>query len=148
MDYDYRPFLYSEAYVLSTDEKDPRLVALLHDDCVNKTSKMITHKVSKFNLVDKPIVVPDNLVRQAIEYYYINQYIYFINKVFNIPEILETVADGYVQQIIDDFNQEHANDKLDIWITRYDNTKGLRRHAQVKIKEKQINVPISFSNRY
>lgn len=148
MNFDYRPFLYSEGFVLSTDERDPRLISLLHDDSVKYTSNMITHKTSKFKLTDKPIVVPDYLVRQAIEYYYINQYIYFINKVFNIPEILETVADGYVQQILDDFNQEHANDKLDIWITRYDGTKGLRQHSQLKIKEKQINVPISFSNRY
>lgn len=148
MNYTYKPFLYADAFVASNFEQDPRLLWLLKDENVRKTSERITHKVAKFNLYEKPIVVPHELVRQAIEYYYINKYIWGPNDVFDIPQILETVADGYTQQIVDDFNQEHANDNLDIWVTRYDGTQGLRRHARIKLKEKQVNVPISFSNRY
>lgn len=148
MNYDYKPFLFSDAFVASNFEQDARLLWLLKDENVQKTSERITHKVAKFKLYDKPIVVPNDLVRQAIEYYYINKYIWSFNDVFDTPQILETVADGYAQQIVDDFNQEHSNDNLDIWVTRYDSTQGLRRHAQIKLKEKQVNVPISFSNRY
>ena len=148
MDYDYKPFLFADAYVLSNYERDPQMIGLLSNENVRKVSNMITEKIKKYNIVSQNIVVPDCQIRQAIEYYYIHQDIYSINYVFSPPAFLETVADGYVQQILDDFYQQTSNDKLDIWITRYDGTKGLRNHSTFKLKEKQNVVPISFSNRY
>jgi len=148
MDYDYRPFLFADKYALSTYTKDPVLIRLLQDDKVSFTSKLITDGVEKFKLYEKSVKVPIDLVRQAIEYYYVNDYLYAPNLITSDDEILQTVADSYVQQIIDDYNQQHANDNLNIWITRYDGTQGLRPHSQFKIKEKGISIPISFSNRY
>lgn len=148
MNNDYRPFLFADAFVLSSYTKDPTLIRLLQDDKVAFTSKLITQGVERFKLYEKSVKVPINLVRQAIEYYYVNDYIYSPNLILSDDEILQTVADSYVQQIVDDYTQQHANDKLDIWVTRYDGSHGLRQHAQIKLKEKAVSVPISFSNRY
>lgn len=148
MDYDYRPFLFADKYALSTYTRDPTLIRLLQEDKVLFTSKLITDGVAKFKLYEKNVRVPIDLVRQAIEYFYVNDYLYAPNLVTSDDEILQSVADSYVQQIVDDYNQQHANDNLNIWVTRYDGTQGLRQHSQFKIKEKGVTVPISFSNRY
>ena len=148
MDYDYRPFLFADKYALSTYTRDPTLIRLLQEDKVLFTSKLITDGVAKFKLYEKNVRVPTELVRQAIEYFYVNDYLYAPNLVTSDDEILQSVADSYVQQIVDDYNQQHANDNLNIWVTRYDGSQGLRQHSQLKIKEKGVTVPISFSNRY
>lgn len=148
MNNDYRPFLFADAYVLSSYTRDPTLVRLMQDDKVAFTSNLITKGVARYQLYEKNVKVPMELVRRAIEYYYVNNYLYAPNLVLSDDEILQTVADSYTQQIVDDFNQQHQNDKLDIWVTRYDGSHGLRQHSQIKLKEKAVSVPISFSNRY
>jgi hypothetical protein len=145
---DNKLFSFADAFVLSNYERDPVLIRLLQPDKVRECSNLITTKVGKFNIYNKPVIVPDDQVRQAIEYFYINQYIPSLNYVFSYEYILESVSDSYVQQILDDFNQTHANDDLDIWVTRYDGTRGLKSHSQVKIKEKTLVTPVSISNRY
>lgn len=141
-------FTFSDAFVLSNYEHDPILIRLLQPDKVRECSNLITSKVGKFKIYDKPVVVPEDQVRQAIEYFYTNQYIPSLNYVFSYDYILESVSDSYVQQILDDFNQVHANDDLDIWVTRYDGTRGLKPHSQVKLKEKTLVTPVTISNRY
>lgn len=145
---DKRLFLFSDSFAASNYEHDPILIRLLQPDKVKKCADMITSKVAALGIYDKPVVVPHDHVRQAIEYFYINQYIYYVNYVFTDDNILNSVADSFTQQIEDDFNQIHANDNLSIWITRYDGTRGLKPHAQVKIKEKTLVTPITISNRY
>lgn len=145
---DNKLFMFSDAFVLSNYEHDPILIRLLQPDKIKQCSNLITSKVGKFKVYDKPVVVPDDQVRQSIEYFYVNQYIPSLNYVFSYDYILESVSDSYVQQILDDFTQIHANDNLDIWVTRYDGTRGLKSHAQVKLKEKTLVTPVTISNRY
>ena len=114
--------VFINAFAVPTLEFDPNFQALMKDD----------------------VIVTRKCILQALEYAYINKYVYN----FNIFDCINTVANSFIQQIIDERYQIEQNDKLDTWIIKYDGSKGLRGHATVKLNEKGMSVPVSFMGRY
>lgn len=138
-----RDSVFINAFAVPTLEFDPNFQALMKDDVIEQVSNIITDRLLKV-FPDKPYKVTRKCILQALEYAYINKYVYN----FNIFDCINTVANSFIQQIIDERYQIEQNDKLDTWIVKYDGTKGIRRHATVKLNEKGMSVPVSFMGRY
>jgi len=138
-----RDSLFLNAYAAPTLEKDPFFQELMSDDVYEKISEIITRELLKV-FPDKPYKVTRRVIVQCLEYAYLNKYTYN----FNVYDVINTVANSIIQQIIDERFLIEQNDKLDTWIIKYDGSKGIRGHSTIRLNEKGVSVPISFMGRY
>jgi hypothetical protein len=117
---------------------------LMTDEIFDSIQTEITKEVNKAFPNDKPVIVTRRVIKQALEYAIVNRYSYN----FNYYDVIHTVINSFVQQIIDEKTTIEQNDKLDIWIQKYDGTKGLRGHSTIRLNDKGVSVPVSFMGRY
>ena len=138
-----RDSLFLNAYAAPTLETDPFYQELMSDDVFEQISEIITRELLKV-FPDKPYKVTRRVIVQSLEYAYVNKYSYN----FNVYDVINTVANSIIQQIIDERYLIEQNDKLDTWIIKYDGSKGIRGHSTIRLNEKGVSVPVSFMGRY
>lgn len=135
--------VFLNAYAAPTAEFDETYKSLMTDEIFDEISRQITSQLLKV-FPDTPIKVTRRVISQALEYAILNRYTYN----FDYYDVIHTVINSIVQQIIDERKMIEQNNKLDTWIIKYDGTKGLRGHSTIRLNEKGVSVPISYVGRY
>lgn len=78
---------------------------------------------------NKRIVVPDQEILKMMANVSLNNY-------YDIKLMNEMVVNIFVNKIRNEFEVTNQNNKLSIWTTQYTSDTGMRRHSEIKLKNK------------
>jgi methyltransferase-like protein len=103
-------------------------LTLFSEPSIRKMSNQITYFLK--GVSEKDIVVPDEFIIQVSDSFY-----------ENTPSTLEQLQMMIVKYIVDYVKQEvytiDKNNKLSIWVTKYDVESGLKQTSDVKLNNKR-----------
>ena len=95
-------------------------------------STEITRKLAGFHPEGKNIIVPDEMIRSVADSMYEN------NRM-DVKALQEMTINYVVNTIRTEYDVINNNNKLSIWVTKYDIDSGLQRTNGIKLNRKQRN---------
>jgi hypothetical protein len=114
-------------YAIYSSTTNKELI-LFSEPSIRKMSNQITYFLK--GVTDKDIIVPDEFIIEVSDSFY-----------QNTPASLEQLQMMIVKYIVDYVKQEvytiDKNNKLSIWVTKYDVESGLKQTSDVKLNNKR-----------
>ena len=116
-----------------------RYLSLFSDHSIKFMSRMITHLLKGVHPEGKNIIVPDATIQSVAD------------SVFqNTGQSVDVMQKMIINYIVQDFKTEYEtikkNNKLSIWVQKYDRSTGMKQFGDVKLNQKSRNA--YFQMRY
>jgi len=132
------------------EESNPQLQKYYSPEMVRKISKKVTELTMGVDKYNRPIIIPDSSICEALDAVYSN-YRPSVGDIFtryNVPSespqdqlasLIDQTVEIIVANIRNSTGMEQQNQTLSAWVQVYGdfNTSGLRQHPPIKVKNKR-----------
>lgn len=127
-------------YNLPADANPNVYYTLFNQHTFNYISEQITLRLKGVHPLNKNIIVPNDTIKSVLDSFYSNYK--------RDPEVLIMMTISYlVDYIKSEYQMESQNRSLNIWVTNYPESSGIRQYAPIKLKNKRPT-PFEFHYSY
>jgi len=127
-------------YNLPADANPNVYYSLFNRHTFDYISNQITKRLEGVHPLNKNIIVNDETIKSVLDSHYSNYK--------RDPDVLIMMTISYIVDYIkSEYQIENQNRSLNIWVTNYPESSGIRQHAPIKLKNKRPT-PFEFHYTY
>lgn len=126
----YHDIYENDRYTLPIDARPNVYFTLFSKPTIDYISEQITKRLNGVHPLGKNIIVSNENIISVMDSHYENYK--------RDPQMLIIMVISYIVDYIKtEYQIEEQNRKLNIWVTNYPESSGIRQHAPIKLREKR-----------